>query len=574
MRQRSLVSTTMREVPSEAEVTSHRLMLKAGFIRQLAAGIYSYLPLGLKVLHKVERIIRQEMERVDAQEVLMPAMQPAEIWKESGRYSVYGPEMIRFKDRHGREFALGPTHEEVITTLVKNEITSYRRLPVNLFQIQTKYRDERRPRFGLIRGREFIMKDGYSFDADWQGLDKTYNQMFHAYNRIFERCGLKFRAVEADAGAIGGEGGTHEFMALAEIGEDIVVSCPICDYAANLEKAESWFPDTEKQISDKEVEKFHTPGLCSVEQLVEVLNVDAKDIIKTLVYVADGKPIAVVVRGDHEVNEVKLKNYLGAEDIAIADAATIEAVTEAKAGYIGPIGLSIPLLLDRAVLQIQHGIAGANEENYHYRNVQPIRDLKPTHIGDFRNVVEGELCPRCLKGELKFNRGIEVGHIFKLGTKYSEKLGAIYLNEAGQTQPMVMGCYGIGVSRILSAVVEQNHDEDGIIWPETIAPFYVHIIPVSIKDGVQADLAEKLYKELTSQGIEVLFDDRDERLGVKLKDSDLIGIPYRIIVGRDAEHGKVEFVERRNTKDKQIVSTEEIVNLLENKHKNAFIWHS
>jgi len=523
MRQSNLLLTTLRESPADAEVISHQLMLRAGFIRQLAAGIYTYMPLGRRVLRKVEQIVREEMDKAGAQELLMPAMQPTELWKESERYSVYGPELIRLHDRHDREFALGPTHEEVITSIVRDEINSYRKLPVTLYQIQTKFRDERRPRFGLLRCREFLMKDAYSFDADWTGLDQSYWKMFNAYNRIFTRCGINFRAVEADAGAIGGEGGTHEFMALADIGEDTIAACTCCEYAANLEKAES-----------------------------SSITLEPTDIMKTLIFIVDHKAVAVVVRGDHEVNEIKVKNYLGAENISIADSETVETITGIPAGFIGPIGLTIPVLVDHAVLNMPNGIAGANELNYHYRNLNPRRDIDHKRVGDFRNVNEGDGCSHCKKGFLKFYRGIEVGHVFKLGTKYSEKLGATFLDPLGKAQPMIMGCYGIGVSRILSAVIEQNHDEHGMIWPSTLAPFHVHLIPISVKDDLQMQVANDLYNRLIDHGIEVLIDDRDERPGVKFKDSDLIGIPIRVVIGKDAESGYVEFVERRSNQKELI----------------------
>lgn len=558
MRQSTLLLPTLREAPAEAEAVSHKFLLRAGFIRQLAAGIYTYLPLGWRVLRKVENIVREEMDRAGAQELLMPAMQPAELWQESGRYQVYGPELIRLSDRNHREFALGPTHEEVITTLVRNEVRSYRKLPMNLYQIQTKFRDERRPRFGLLRGREFVMKDAYSFDMDWEGLDKSYWSMYNAYTQIFSRCGLDFRPVEADAGAIGGEGGTHEFMALADIGEDTIVTCTNCDYAANLEKAESAQGKTEyREVTAAERERFHTPDIKTIEQLTKSLEIEANQFIKTLIYMVDGKPYAVTVRGDHEVNEVKLKNYLNAENAELADPATAFKYTNAPVGFAGPVGLSIPVLVDREVALMPHGIAGANEKDYHFRNVQPGRDFSTEHTADFRNVVEGEQCPRC-GGKLKFYRGIEVGHVFKLGTKYSEKLGAKFLDQTGKEQVMIMGCYGIGVSRVLSAIVEQSHDDNGIIWPMAVAPFHVHLIPVSNKDEAQTQLAEELYNRLRSMQIEVLMDDRDERPGVKFKDSDLTGIPIRVTVGKGAAEGRVEFKERRNA-DAQDLTVEEAV---------------
>ncbi|CAG7637253.1 proline--tRNA ligase [Paenibacillus allorhizosphaerae] len=557
MRQSSLFSSTLREAPSDAEAVNHQLMLRAGFIRQLAAGIYTYMPLGRRVLRKLEQIVREEMDRAGAQEMLMPALQPAELWKQSGRYTVYGPELIRLKDRHDREFALGPTHEEVITTLVKNEFSSYRRLPVAVYQIQTKFRDEPRPRFGLLRGREFLMKDAYSFDATWEGLDTSYRRMYDAYVRIMERCGLNYRAVEADAGAIGGEGGTHEFMALADIGEDTIAACTCCGYAANLEKAQSraeshTYTDAERN----RMEKIHTPHVRTIEQLKQYLHAEPRDMIKTLIYMADGKPLAVLVRGDHEVNETKVKNEVGALELELADAQTTTAATGAPVGFAGPVGLQIPVLVDAAVAQMPCAIAGANEADYHWKHVVPGRDFPVERAGDFRNVNEGDRCPQCEDGSLQLFKGIEVGHVFKLGTKYSEALGARYLDANGKEQPIIMGCYGIGVSRMLSAIIEQNHDERGMIWSPAIAPYHVHIIAVSIKDEVQMRLAEELYARLRERGIEVLLDDRDERAGVKFNDSELIGIPIRVVVGKHAANGNVEYAERKDN-EKQLLSKEE-----------------
>ncbi|MFC5700230.1 proline--tRNA ligase [Cohnella faecalis] len=565
MRQSQLLLTTLRESPADAEAVSHQLMLRAGFIRQLAAGIYTYMPLGRRVLRKAEQIIREEMDRAGAQELLMPAMQPVELWKESGRYSVYGPELIRLHDRHDREFALGPTHEEVITSIVREEINSYRKLPFTLYQIQTKFRDERRPRYGLLRSREFLMKDAYSFDADWNGLDQSYTKMFNAYNRIFTRCGINFRAVEADSGAIGGEGGTHEFMALADIGEDTIAACTCCEYAANLEKAEPGILPLEAVAGfDAEpLEKLLTPGVRTIDQLVLSLQIKPADIMKTVIFMVDHNAVAVVVRGDHEINEIKVKDHLGAKSISIADPDTVERVTGLPIGFIGPRGLTIPVLVDHAVLQMPYGIAGANEADYHYRHFNAGRDIDLLQVGHFRNAAEGDRCPSCNEGVLKFHRGIEMGHVFKLGTKYSEKLGATFLDSAGKDQPMIMGCYGIGVSRILSAVLEQNHDEHGMIWPSALAPFHVHLIPISSKDDIQMQAANDLYNRLLENGVEALLDDREERPGVKFKDSDLIGIPIRIIIGKDAEYGNVEFVERRNLKKESISIHDAVARIME-----------
>ncbi|RCW46613.1 proline--tRNA ligase [Paenibacillus prosopidis] len=563
MRQSQLLMPTLREVPSEAEAASHQLMLRAGLIRQLAAGIYTYLPLGRRVLRKLEQIVREEMDRAGAQEILMPAMQPAELWQQSGRYGEYGPELIRLRDRHEREFALGPTHEEVITALVRDEVSSYRQLPVMLYQIQTKFRDEKRPRYGLLRGREFLMKDAYSFDEDWEGLHRSYKSMYEAYNRIFTRCGLYYRAVEADAGSIGGEGGTHEFMALADIGEDTIASCDSCDYAANLEKAEygtelaAHYEQGQKQ---DELERLHTPAIRKIEQLVQALGVSADLLMKTLIYVADGSPIAVVVRGDHEVNEIKVKNMLSAASLELADQETTERITGAPVGFAGPVGLSIPILADFAVMALEAGIAGANEKDYHLGNVKPGVHLTNAQVGDYRNAAAGDKCPRCGQGRLTFHRGIEVGHVFKLGTKYSEALNARFLTAAGIEQPLIMGCYGIGVSRLLSAVLEQHSDSNGIVWPESIAPYRVHVVPVSSKDQVQMDLAMHIAARLSDAGIETLLDDRDERPGVKFKDSDLIGIPIRIVVGKHAAEGIVE-LKRRNETQVQAIGLEEAISI-------------
>ncbi|TVY07279.1 proline--tRNA ligase [Paenibacillus cremeus] len=552
MRQSTLLIPTLREAPADADTASHQLMLRAGMIRQVAAGIYTYLPLGWRVLKKIADIVREEMDEAGAQELLMPAMQPAELWQQSGRYSAYGPELIRLHDRHGREFALGPTHEEVITTLVRGEVSSYRQLPLNLYQIQTKFRDERRPRFGLLRGREFLMKDAYSFDADAAGLEIAYRRMYEAYHRIFTRLGLNFRAVEADAGAIGGEGGTHEFMALVDIGEDTVVACSDCGYAANLERAEqgrrgaSFSLDSSAASSDKsEIESLHTPDLHSIEELTAALGATANQLIKTLIYKADnGQVCAVCVRGDHEVNEIKVKNHLGVDSVELADAQTVQKVTGAPVGFAGPMGLTIPVLVDHDVAQMPSCITGANKQDYHLAHVRPGRDFTLTQVGDFRNACEHEPCPRCAEGTLHFYRGIELGHVFKLGTKYSAPLGAKYVDRTGQEQVMMMGCYGIGVSRVMTAIVEQHHDANGVIWPASIAPYQVHIVPISVKDEVQWDLAKMIYDRLRQAGIEVLLDDRDERPGVKLKDADLMGSPFRIVVGKGAGEKRIEFKER------------------------------
>lgn len=568
MRQNKLLLPTLREVPKEAEIKSHILMLRAGFVRQLVSGVYTYLPLSLRVLKKIENIVRQEMDRAGAQEILCSALQPAELWHETGRWDDYGPELVRLKDRHNRDFVLGPTHEEVFTTLVKQEVASYKKLPINLYQIQTKYRDERRPRFGLIRGREFIMKDAYSFSTSWEELDVEYKQMYQTYSNIFSRVGLNFRPVEANAGAIGGEGENHEFMAMAEIGEDTIGVCTHCDYAANLEKAEvrafaaAGLAPTEDAPA---YEKLHTPDTKTIEQLVGSLGVDASTFIKTMVYLIDGEPVAVVVRGDHEVNELKVKDFFNAKTVELANDTTIERATGGKPGFIGPVGLTIPVVVDQAVAQMGTGITGANEADYHLTNVVPGRDFSVEKAADLRNVVEGDMCPKCGEGSIEFHRGIEVGHIFKLGTKYSAAIGAKFLDPNQKQQTIIMGCYGIGVSRVMSAVVEQNNDENGIIWPISIAPYHVHLIPTKVKDEEQMAMAENLYNRLQAQGIDVLLDDRDEKPGVKFKDSDLIGLPIRVTIGKRASEGIVEFKLRKTGEASELSieqTYEEIMNLV------------
>ncbi|MWV43232.1 proline--tRNA ligase [Paenibacillus sp. HJL G12] len=558
MRQKQMLLPTLREAPAEAEALSHQLLLRGGYIRQLAAGIYSYLPLGTRVLHKLEHVIREEMEASGFDELLMPAMQPSELWEKSGRYTEYGPELIRLDDRHQRGFVLGPTHEEVITSLVAAEVNTYRKLPLRLYQIQTKFRDERRPRFGLLRGREFLMKDAYSFDTDWPGLDASYRLMVEAYHRIFERCGLLFKAVEAEAGSIGGEGETLEFMALAEIGEDTIVSCPSCHYAANLEKAvfrqkqDSKLPLT--VVPD--MKEIYTPDTRTIEELSAFLGEKPESFLKTMIYMADDQPVAVVVRGDHEVNEFKLKNALSAANVELADVEMVEKITGAPHGFAGPAGLSIPVYVDMDAAAVRDGMAGANRKDYHVRHLSIGRDFEAVETGDFRNSASGDCCPHCGEG-LAFSRGIEIGHVFKLGTKYSKSLGATFTNQEGKEDLMIMGCYGIGVSRLMSAVAEQYQSEAGICWPLSLSPFQIHIIPVSMKDAAQADLAEELYNKLRQAGIDVLLDDRDERPGVKFKDGDLIGAPLRIIVGKAASEYQVEWVNRLDGNEKEMIDAEE-----------------
>lgn len=549
LKQSQMLIPTLREVPADAEIASHKLLLRAGMARQLASGIYTYLPLALRTLHKIQAIVREEMNKAGAQELLMPAMQPAELWYQTGRWDVYGPELVRLRDRHDRSFALGPTHEEVITSLVRDEINSYKKLPINLYQIQTKFRDEVRPRFGLIRCREFIMKDAYSFDTTQEGLDRNFQAMYDAYTNIFTRVGLNFRAVEADAGAIGGKG-TYEFMALCDIGEDTIAYSEEGDFAANLEKAEVVYKPSAKPTEEAPArEKVHTPGIKTIDQLVQFLNIEAKQIIKSLLYRVDDKLVMVLVRGDHELNEVKLKNLYDATIVGLASEADIVSVTGAPAGFVGPVGLDgekVEIIADNYVQDVYDGIVGANETDYHLTHVVPGRDFAVSRFADLRNITEGDECPRT-GGAIKFARGVEVGHVFKLGTKYSTAMGATYLDENGRSQPMIMGCYGIGVSRTIAAVIEQNNDENGIIWPVAVAPFHVHVIPVNVKVEEQRQISEQITEALQKAGVEVLFDDRPERAGVKFKDADLIGLPLRITVSdKAAQEGTVEVRVRKN----------------------------
>ena len=560
---------TLRETPSDAEVVSHRLMLRGGYIRKVAAGIYNYLPFGFRVLKKVEKIVREEMDRSGAQEVLMPMVTPAELWRESGRWEMYGKELLRFKDRHDRDFCLGPTHEEVITALVRNEIRSYRDLPVNLYQIQTKFRDEVRPRFGLMRGREFVMKDAYSFHADEEDAEREYMNMYETYTRIFERCGLEFRAVEADTGSIGGSF-SHEFVVLAESGEDAVASCDSCDYAANVEKAVARsrrYPPVERE-NFLPVERVATPGKKSVEDVAAFLGVKPEKLVKTLIFLADGKAVAALVRGDHELNEVKLKNVLGCTELELAGPETVERVTGAPSGFAGPVGLKdVDIYADHTVEVMSNFITGGNEKDVHLKNVNLERDFTVRGFYDLRTVVGGDECPRC-HGRLEIHRGIEVGHIFKLGTKYSEAMGARFLDSEGREKPMIMGCYGIGVGRTAAAAIEQNHDDWGIIWPMPLAPYQVIVTAVNPKDEEVAGVSESIYEALGERGIEVMLDDRDERPGVKFKDADLLGIPIRVTVGsRGLKEGKVE-VKLRSGKDAEAVETghavERVVEMVQN----------
>ncbi|HEY4706999.1 MAG: proline--tRNA ligase [Deltaproteobacteria bacterium GWA2_55_10] len=543
MRYSKMLLPTLKESPSDAEVVSQKLMMRAGMIRKVAAGIYTLLPLGLRAVRNVERIIREEMNRAGAQEVSMPVVIPAELWQESGRWDEYGKELLRLRDRHDREFCLGPTHEEVVTDMVRREVRSYRELPLNLYQIQTKFRDEIRPRFGLMRGREFVMKDAYSFHATAESLDAEYENMYRAYTRIFERCGLAFRAVEAETGAIGGRF-SHEFMVLAESGEDAIASCAKCAYAANIERAEVREPEALKPASGQAVERVSTPGMKTIEEVSAFLKTRPELMIKTLIYETDKGLVAALVRGDHQINEFKLKKVTGAQWVKLAEEAQVQKATGAPVGFAGPVKLSIPIYADFGVRNISDGFTGANELDAHLKHVNASRDFHAAYA-DLRNAEAGDRCPRC-EGTFEIKRGIEVGHIFKLGTKYSEAMGATFLDEEGKERVITMGCYGIGVGRTAAAAIEQNHDEAGIIWPRPLAPFDCMVLPVNVKDEETRKAAEALYDELRSE-MEVLLDDRDERAGVKFKDADLIGIPVRVTIGeRNLKQGKVEIKERRS----------------------------
>ena len=546
MRTSKLYAPTLRQTPAEAEVPSHQLMLRAGFIRKVAGGVYTYLPLAWRTLRKIEQIVREEMDAKGGQELALPIVQPAELWKETGRWEVFGEEMFRLVDRHNREFCLGPTHEEIITDLVRNEVRSYKQLPLLLYQIQNKYRDEIRPRFGLMRGREFIMKDAYSFDKDEEGLDKSYNDMYDAYSRVFSRCGLTFRPVEADGGAIG-NATTHEFTVLAETGESDIVYCENCDYAANSEKSElkTIIPPAEDELP---LEKVYTPHTKTIEAVAQYLNTPLEKNIKAVIFQNEkDQVICAFVRGDHEVNDVKLQNVTSAITLKMAEESAIRAIGGVP-GFMSPIGLSKDaiIVVDPTVMEMHNAVCGANEEDHHYRNANPKRDFGDVIVADIRLIQAGDPCPHC-GSPVKMTHGIEVGQVFKLGTKYSEALGATFLDENGKEKPLIMGCNGIGVSRTMAAAIEQFHDKHGIIWPAAIAPFEVVIVPISSKDEAQMEVAEKLYAQLKEAGVDVLLDDRKERAGVKFKDADLIGYPLRITVSpKLLPENQVEIKERKN----------------------------
>ena len=544
MRMKNIYLPTLKETPAEAEVVSHKLMLRAGMMRKLSAGVYSYLPLGLRVIRKIEKIVREEMNKSEAQEVLLPVMQTADIWKESKRWERFGPLMVKFYDRKEHEYCLGPTHEEVVASLVRDEVRSYKDLPMNLYQIQTKFRDEIRPRFGVMRSREFIMKDAYSLDRDYEGLDKSYQTMYKTYVNVFKNCGLKTRVVEADTGAMGGKD-SHEFMVLAESGEDEIALCTSCDYASNVERATAASEKNSEVEELKQLKSKKTPDMKTINALEDFLDTDASKMIKTLALKADGEPIIVLVRGDDQLNEIKLINYINAVELEAVAAEEFPEMFASVAGFIGPVGLKdCKILADNRIKDIRNGIAGANKKDYHYLNVNPGRDFEVDEYLDLRKVKKGDKCPHCGE-EIDIKAGIEVGHIFKLGTKYSQGLNATYLDEKGKEQFIVMGSYGIGITRLVAAAIEQNNDKDGIIWPVAIAPYQVIILPLG-NDNKVMGVANNLYEELQDKNIEVLIDDRKERAGVKFNDADLIGIPLRITIGsRSIKEGVVEVHVRR-----------------------------
>ena len=561
---------TYKEIPSDAEVVSHQLMLRSGMIRKLTSGIYNFLPAGLKALRKVENIVREEMNRSGAIEVLMPAVQPAELWQESGRWDFYGKELLRFKDRHGHDCCIGPTHEEVITDIVRKEIRSYRQLPVNFYQIQTKFRDEIRPRFGVMRCKEFIMKDAYSFDVDEAGADTSYEIMFDAYTRIFQRCGLKFRPVEADSGSIGGSY-SHEFMVLADTGEDEIINCTQCSYAANLEKAQVKAPETAGPAKSPwaALQEVETPDVRTIDELTSFLSVGPEMILKTLIFISDGAAVAALIRGDHEVNEVKLKNLLGADKIELADPGLVAEVTGAPMGFAGPVGLKTTIIADHAVKGMVNFITGANKVDLHLKNVNLERDFTVERFADLRMIMRGDRCPRC-DGDINFGRGIEVGHVFKLGTKYSKAMHAVFLDERGEEKTFFMGCYGIGIARTVAAAIEQNHDKDGIIFPISVAPFEVALLPLQMHQKEVVEASENIYSACLADGLDILLDDRDVRPGVKFKDADLIGAPLRVTLGeRTLKQGMVE-LKQRSEKDSTFVPITEAPSAVKAKVKELY----
>ncbi len=553
---------TLREDPTEAEIDSHKLLVRAGYIRKLAAGIYNYLPLMQRVLLKITNIVREEMNNAGAQEILMPVLHPAELWQASGRWEIMGKEQMRMKDRNLRDLVLGGTHEEVITSFLKGEVRSYRQLPLNLYQIQVKFRDEIRPRFGLLRAREFYMKDAYTFDTDEESFKLAYQKMLNAYKRVFDRCGLDTKMVESDTGAMGGKA-AHEFIVLVDTasGESVVFSCDSCSYAATVEKAVSLEEKlSEDHEKEKPLKKVSTPNLKTVEEITNFLNVPSKKLVKTLLYKADGQVIAALIRGDQELNEVKLKNLVGAKSLEMADALTVEKITDAKVGFSGPVGLkNIKIISDPQVIKVKNFVSGANENDFHLTNVNFNRDFQVDQVADIRNVVSGEICPSCKKGELTSSYGIEVGNTFMLGTKYSESLGAKFLDKEGNEKPFVMGSYGIGITRTAQAAVEKFNDNHGIIWPNSIAPFSVIVTPTDWSNPKIKEKAQEIYEHLIERNLEALLDDRDERPGVKFNDADLVGIPLRVTLGpKSLEKNQVEIQIRKTKETVHIPPTETV----------------
>ncbi len=560
MKVSQLFLQTLKEVPKEAQIASHQLMYRAGMIQKLASGIYNYLPVALRSLRKIEKIIREELDKRGCQEVLMPMVQPSELWIETNRWKTNGPELLKFKDRKGADFCLGPTHEEVITDMVRRNLRSYKQLPWNLYQVQGKFRDEIRPRFGLMRGREFIMKDGYSFDKDEAASKESYRMMYEAYNSIFKRCGLKFKAVDAATGSIGGDM-SHEFQVLADSGEDMILSCTECEYAANEEKATSRYENSACDASTfKDATEVHTPDQKAVEDVAKFLERDIKEFIKSMIYLVDETPVLVMVRGDREVNESKIQGHFKAQEVVLADDATVERVTGAAVGFAGPVGLKedIKIVADFSVTGMANMVCGANKTDYHIENVNLGRDFK-AEVADFVQTVAGEPCPHCEKGELEETRGIEVGQVFFLGTKYSSAMNCNFIDENGKEKPAVMGCYGIGVGRTLAAAIEQNHDENGIIWPMAIAPFEAVVLPLQMNKESVVEAGEKVHRLLLEAGIDVALDDRDERAGFKFKDADLIGYPVQLVIGaKSLEKGNIE-VKIRKTGEKMEIPFDEAI---------------
>ncbi len=555
---------TLREDPADAEIISHKMMFRAGMIRKVSAGIYAFLPLGWRAYRKVEAIIREEMNRAGAQEVYLTAIQPSELWQETGRWQEYGKELLRMNDRHDRSYCFGPTAEEVITDIARKEIRSYRQMPFNLYQIQVKFRDEIRPRFGVMRAREFIMKDAYSFDVDEAASDVSYWKMYEAYGRIFTRCGLTFRPVEAESGLIGGSF-SHEFMALAEIGEETIASCTSCDYAANVKKAEIAVPThkPKKRAKIEKMEKVSTPAITTIDALSDFLKTSPENLVKTLIFESDKGVVAALVRGDHEVNEIKLMTALAALQVELASDEVVERETRSPKGFAGPVGLKVPMIADHAITNMVNFVTGANEGDAHLINVNLDRDFHVDRFADIRMVLEGDRCPRC-SALLRFDRGIEVGQVFKLGKKYSEAMRATYLDEKGNEKPIIMGCYGIGPARTIAAIIEQHNDDDGVVFPMSVAPFHVSIVPVNDKNIRLMDTAAKLHQDLESEGIEVLFDDRAERPGVKFKDADLVGIPLRVTLGEKNFEKNLLEIRRRETGETKLVKIKEGMKVIAN----------